>query len=140
MDVSPIITRLKAQLTGFVVIAGSADLSAATDTAPATPAAYVLPLAETGVDPDLAGVYHQRLVQEFAVVLVVANLRDATGAAAAVDLQARRLQVRSALLGWVLDASNGEMVAFTAGRLLEFKDARLWWTDEFRLMTDYRSA
>ena len=140
MDVSPIIARLKTQLTGFVLIAGAAELDDAIATTANPPAADVLPLAETATAPDLAGVHHQRVRQAFAVVLVVANLRDATGAAAAADLQPKRLAVRSALLGWVPDAANGETVAFVSGRLLTFADARLWWTDEFEVITDYRST
>jgi hypothetical protein len=140
MDVSPIIARLKAQLTGFVLIGGAGELDAAIETLPATPAAFVMPLGEAPEAPDLVGLHHQRIAQEFAVVLVVSNLRDATGAAAAAELQTRRLAVRSALLGWVPDVSNGETVAFTGGRILRFVDQRLWWTDEFRVMTDYRSA
>lgn len=140
MDVSPIIARLKAQLTGFVLIAGAGELDAAIETIPAVPAAFVMPLSELADAPDLVGVHHQRVTQEFAVVLVVSNLRDAAGAAAATELQTRRLAVRAALVGWVPDALTGETVAFTSGRVLRFADQRLWWTDEFRVMTDYRSA
>lgn len=140
MDVSPIIARLGAQAPGFVVIAGAADLDAAIELAPATPAAYVLPLAESAADSDLATIVHQRTALEFAVVLVVSNLRDAQGAAAAAELATRRAAVRAALLGWAPDAANGEPVSFTSGRLLQFRDARLWWTDEYRVMTDLRSA
>jgi hypothetical protein len=32
--------------------------------------------------------------------------------------------------------ANGEAVAYLGGRLLQFRDARLWWTDEFQVMTD----
>ena len=140
MDVSPIITRLRAQLSGWVFIGGAADADQAIETAPATPAAYVVPLAETADAPDLLGVHHQRLTQEFGVIIVLANLRDATGAAAAAELQARRTAVRAALLGWAPDAGNGEPVSFIGGRLLTFRDQRLWWTDEFRVMSDFRSA
>ena len=140
MDVTPILARLKAQLTGFAVIAASADADIAIDGAPATPAAYVVPLAETAEGSALLGLHHQRVTQEFGVVLVLSNLRDATGAAAAADLHAKRMALRAALLGWVPDASNGEPVSFTAGQLLQFRDQRLWWQDVFRLITDYRSA
>lgn len=136
MDTSAVIARLAAQLSGFVVVAGAADLDAAIETAPAAPAAYVLPLAESAAESDLATLVHQRLVQEFAVVIVVANLRDARGAAAAAELTARRAAVRAALLGWVMDAATGEPVTFVTGRLLQFRDARLWWSDEYRVMTD----
>ena len=140
MDVTPILARLKAQLTGFVTIAASADADIAIDGAPATPAAYVVPRAETAEGPALLGLHHQRVTQEFGVVLVLSNLRDATGAAAAAELHAKRMALRAALLGWVPDASNGEPVSFTAGQLLQFRDQRLWWQDVFRLITDYRSA
>lgn len=140
MDTAAIIARLKAQLTGWVAIGGAADVDQAIETAPATPAAYVVPLAESGAPPDLIGIYRQDLVQAFGVVIVVANLRDATGAAAAADLQARRLAVLAALLGWAPDAATGYPVVFTSGRLLQFRDARLWWTDEFEVSSEYRSA
>jgi hypothetical protein len=138
MDVSPIITRLRTTLAGqgFVTIAGAADLDAAIEGAPATPAAYVLPLGEQAQPHDLAGQPHQRLAQAFGVVLVVSNVRDATGSAAATDLSVRRMAVRTALRGWVPVPANGEAVAYLGGRLLQFKDARLWWTDEFQVMTD----
>lgn len=141
MDLAPVITRLRTQLAGqgFVAIAGSGNLDAAIDTLAATPAAYVQPLAETAAEPDLAGAVHQRIAQDFAVVLVVSNLQDATGAAAAAELHTRRLAVRAALLGWAPVPANGEPVVFTGGRLLRFESGRLWWTDEFRVMTDYRN-
>lgn len=140
MDVTPIIDRLKTQLTGFVLIAGAADLDIAIDATPNAPAAHVMPLAETAEAPDLAGLHHQRVLQEFGVVVMVANLQDATGSAAAVELHARRLAVRAALVGWVPDPASGETVAFTGGRLLQFFNQRLWWMDQFRVLTDYRSA
>lgn len=141
MDVTPIITRLRTPLAaaGFVLVAGAGDLDAAIEGAPGTPSAYVLPLAETPEAPDLVGVQHQRLAVEFAVVVVVSNVRDATGAAAAAELATRRIAVRQALAGWIPDAATGEAVVFIGGRLLKFHEARLWWTDEFRLMRDYWS-
>ncbi|MCV2359633.1 hypothetical protein LNV08_11700 [Paucibacter sp. TC2R-5] len=138
MDMTPIIARLKAQLTGFVLISGVADLDAAIASTSVAPAAYCLPLAESAEGPDMLGVHHQRIAQEFGVVLVISNLRDATGTAAAADLAAKRIALRAALMGWVPDASNGEPVSFTSGRILRFENQQLWWTDEFRVKTDYR--
>ena len=140
MDVSPIIARLQAQATGFVVIAGAADLDAAIDSSPTPPAAYVIPLAEQATASDITPVVSQRVVSAFGIVIVVANVRDVAGAAAAADLVSRRAAVRTALLGWVPDAATGEPIEFGAGRLLQFRDARLWWTDEYRLITYVRSA
>ena len=69
-------------------------------------------------------------------MLVVSNVRDTTGEAAAAELADRRLLVRAALLGWVPETAAGEAVAFAGGRLLQFREARLWWTDEWRVTTD----
>ncbi|MCU0963537.1 MAG: Gp37 family protein [Burkholderiaceae bacterium] len=139
MDVSAIITRLRDQLSGFVAIGGAAELDAAIENTPGTPAAYVLPLAETGAEPDLLGIYRQRLTHEFAVVLVLGNLRDPLGAAASIDLASKRGAVRAALAGWAPNA-DGEPVIFSGGALLMFQEQRLWWRDEFRVRSEYRSA
>jgi len=140
VDVTPVIARLAQQAAGFVVVAGAADLDAAIETAPATPAAYVLPLAESAAASDLTPVVAQRVVMSFGVVLVVANLRDARGAAAAAALERHRAAVRQALLGWVPDAATGEPVEYAGGRLLQFRDQRLWWSDEYRVVGYLRSA
>lgn len=140
MDVAPVIARLKAQLTGFVGITGAGDLDVAIDGTPNTPAAYVMPLAETAEESNFIGVIDQRLTQEFAVVLVVSNLRDATGAAAVAELATKRLALRAALLGWAPDAATGEPVQFVSGAVLQFRDQRLWWRDVFRVIAYYRSA
>lgn len=142
MDVAPIIARLKAQMpTGWVTIAGAAELNAAIDAvAPGVPAAYVVPLAEVAAAPDLAGIHEQRIERAFGVVMVVANQQDPRGDAAATQLETKRLAVRAALLGWAPDSSNGETVFFTSGRLAQFAQGRLWWADEFGVFTTYRSS
>lgn len=140
MDVTPIITRLQAVLAGFVAISGAADAAVALDATPGVPAAYVVPLAETADPPELLGLYRQRVRQGFGVLIVVANLRDAKGAAAAADLQSRRLAVRAALCGWAPAPADGEPVIFNGGAIYQMDQQRLWWSDEFSVMTDYRSA
>ena len=141
MDLSLIVARLQGQLTGVKSVGASADLDVAIDSTVAIPSAFVLPLAESATDMDTAGQTNQRIAQVFGVVLVVSNKRDAKGAAALDDLKALRLNLRTALVGWVPDASNGEPVHFRAGRLLRLDgDGRLWWIDEFELITFYWSA
>ena len=140
MDLSLIVTRLKAELSALRFVGASADLDAAIEGAVAMPAAFVLPLAESARDAGLVGMTAQRITQAFGVLHVVSNKRDAQGGAALGDLQVHRLALRRALSGWVPDASTGEPVRFTAGRLLRLDgDGRLWWIDEFELMTYYRS-
>ena len=141
MDLSLIVTRLKTQLSALRSVGASADLDAAIEGAVAMPAAFVLPLAESAVDLGMTGQTGQRISQAFGVLHVVSNKRDAQGGAALDDLKTHRLNLRTALVGWVPDAATGEPVTFTGGRLLRLDgDGRLWWIDEFALTTYYWSA
>lgn len=141
MDLSLITARLKAQLTGLRSIGLSAELDAAVGGVVAVPAAFVLPLADSASDLGMSGSTGQRVVQAFSVVHVVSNRRDAQGSAAMADLHTHRLALRTALVGWVPDADNGEPVTYTGGHLLKMDgDGRLWWSDEFQLTTFYWSA
>lgn len=140
MDLSLIVARLKAQLTALRSVGASADLDAAIDGAPPVPAAFVLPLGETGADTGLINGTGERDVQTFGVVHVINNRRDAKGEASLDDLKNHRLNLRAALVGWVPDAATGEPVKFAAGRLLRLDgEGRLWWIDEFQLITYYWS-
>lgn len=141
MDLSLIHARLKEQLTGLRSVGLSADLESAYDGVLSLPAAFVLPLSETAETMELIGRTEQRVAQAFGVVLGLVNSRDAKGAAALNDLHPHCMALRSALVGWVPDASNGEPVTFTAGRLLRLDgDGRLWWIDEFELKSFYWRA
>lgn len=140
MDLQPVIDRLRAALVGLRQIGGSADLDAAIEGAVATPSAFCLPLGEGATSTGLSAVTHQRIAHRFAVVHVLSNRRDAQGAAALTDLAALRATLKSALVGWVPNPSNGEPVWFTGGRLLRLDgDGRLWWADEFEYASFYRS-
>lgn len=141
MDLSAIEARLKAQLTGLKHVGASADLDAAIEGKGPVPAAYVLALTEAATDMDTLGGANERIVQRFGVLQVVSNRRDAKGAAALNELKTLRLAVRTTLVGWVPDAQTGEPVHFRAGRLLRLDgDGRLWWIDEFELITYFWSA
>lgn len=140
MDLSPIVARLRTELSALRSVGASADLDAAIEGAVAMPAAFVLPLAESGRDAALVGITAQRVTLAFGVLHVLSNRRDAQGGAALGDLHAHRQALKRALVGWVPDAATGEPVLFTGGRLLRLDgDGRLWWIDEFELMTYYRS-
>lgn len=141
MDLSVVLARLKAQLTGFKQIGTSVDMEIAMKGAPPTPCAFVLPLAESAANDDLTGMVHAQVAQAFGVVLCVSNVRDARAAAALTDLTPLRAQVRTALLGYVPDPANAEPVHYKAGRLMQLDgDGRLWWLDEFEVTTHYWST
>jgi hypothetical protein len=141
MDLSFVIDRLKAQAPLLKVVGGAADMEAARPSAVLIPAAFVVPLADSVTLNPLTGVHAEVEQWEFGVVLAVANLRDARGAAALTTLAPIRAQVRAALSGWVPDPATGEAVAKKSGRLLRMDgDARLWWMDRFVWKTFYRST
>jgi hypothetical protein len=141
MDLSLILTRLQAELTGLRSVGASAELALAQAGGVAMPAAFVLPLGEAGADMGLLTSTAQKVQQTFGVVHCLANRRDPQGGAALADLHALRMALRTALVGWVPDVSNGEAVSFTTGHLLQMDgDGRLWWMDEFELTTYYWSA
>lgn len=140
MDLNLIKERLKTMLVGLRSIGVAADLEAAMGGGAPLPGAFVLPLAELGADLGLVSSTYEITKQTFGVVHGVSNRRDAAGGAAMDDLGVLRSNLRTALVGWVPDASNGEAVSFASGRLLRMDgDGRLWWIDEFDLKTYYWS-
>jgi hypothetical protein len=139
MDVSPIIARLQAQMTGqgWVELAGVADLDSAIESVtPVAPAAYVMPLGEQASESPRLMQQRQTVRQRFGVVIVVSSYQDATGEAANADLSIRRKQVRDALLGYSPSATSTPC-AFASGRLLQFGGGRLWWVDEYSVSDVY---
>ena len=128
MDLSPIVTHLKAELTGVRQVGGAADLEAAAAGTLAAPACFVMPHSEQVTDEDMDGDGLLRVV--FAVVLVVANRRDITGGAALADLDALRRAVRTAL-GSLLLPDAQVAPRFSSGSLVQFSDGQMMWADEF---------
>lgn len=136
MELATLLARLKVQLTGLKSIGASADLDAAISGKPVTPAAFVIPLAESATEADMLSETAEDVVQSFGVVHVVNNRRDVTGGASVDELAPFRARLRTALVGWVPDAATGEPMHFYTGRLLRMDgDGNLWWIDEFRLKT-----
>lgn len=142
MDLQFVIDRLKAQLSGIRQLGGAADLDTALNGSVSVPAVFVMPQAEKAAVTDMVtGLVRQTFAQNWGVILVVSNRRDATGAAALTDLASQRQAVRLALVGWVPDASTGEPVYATGGQLLRLDgEGRLWWVDSFELKTYFRST
>lgn len=141
MDLSAIIARLQAQVTGLKSVGGAADLNAAINSVLAMPSAFVMPVREAASHGDTLQRTHQVISQTFGVVLVLSNKRDASGYAAQLDLAALRAQVKTALIGWIPSAASDQPTHFMGGQLLSMDgDGRLWWMDEFEFKTDYWSA
>ena len=140
MWLQDVIARLKAQVTGMREIDGASSLDAAMRGAVSCPSAYAIPLTETGRELAHTGPVDQLITVLFGVLIVLDTARTAQGLDVLIELEAKRLQVRAALVGWVPDDETGEPVTFVGGELVQFQgDGRLWWSDEFLLTTFYRS-
>ena len=140
MWLQDVIARLKAQVTGMREIDGASSLDAAMRGAVSCPSAYAIPLTETGRELAHTGPVDQLITVLFGVLIVLDTARTAQGLDVLIELEAKRRQVRQALVGWVPDEDTGEPVTFVGGELVQFQgDGRLWWSDEFLLTTYYRS-
>lgn len=129
------IARLLAEVSALKLVAGATEFGAASESnPPATPAAYVIRLRETGGPRATYSRVEQRVPVEIGIVLVTRNVADAKGAAAGVDMETLRSAVRTALLGWEPPAADP--LEFGAGGLLAFRDQHLWWQDSYRSTYD----
>lgn len=138
MDLTPVLARLKSQLTGFRKIGGAADLEAIGNGVVPAPAVFLLPGKEVASDMEFAGDTIQRVAARFSLVLAISNKGSAQGEGALGELEPFRDQFKAALLGWV-PASHFDPVSFAGGDLLPFGNATLWWLDEFKTAYFIRS-
>jgi hypothetical protein len=135
--IAAIIARLLAEVPALKLIEGVAGFQRATETNPAaTPAAYVFTVDESGaeLDIDVSDGQDQLVQVTIAIVLVVRNVADATGAAAEVDMDTLRKQVRAALLGWS-SGPDYELLTRRQSALSAFRDGHMWWQETW--MTAY---
>ena len=67
----------------------------------------------------------QRLEIDVSVVIVASNLGDATGAAAAGDVETLKPAVRRALVGWQ-PASAEDVITNVGARIVRARDNYVW--------------
>ena len=141
MPLNAVIARLKDQCQGFRHIGGLADLDTADNLPSLPPAAYAIPLGETAHESPLVGDPRQWIEVDFAVILALANRRDASGTQALAELPDWRRQVRAALHLWQPDSDAlwypgslaTEPAQYRSGRLMRLTDGVLWWAEEFSI-------
>ena len=140
MNLAPIVERLRSEATALKVVGGAAQYAQAAANLTNNPGAFVLPARDMpSANPFMNQVVEQVVPTEFAVVIGVRNLADATGAAAVDALSPVRASVRDALLGWTPDGA--EMgCEFAGGELVDFINGVLWWNDTYRTQYTIRSA
>lgn len=137
MKSTAIIARLKSEIPALSNrVGGTADLVAAQeqDDIP-VPHAFVVPGGDVADEADLAGpITQQDMVEEFAVVVAVANTSDQIGRAAGDAVDDLRTSIWTALLGWEPAADHGPF-AYLGSNHLEMSRARLWHQFNFVTQT-----
>ncbi len=98
--IAEIQARLVQEVAALKLVAGATEFGVASESnPPATPAAYVIRLRETGGPRATFSRVEQRVPVEIGIVLVTRNVADAKGAAAGVDMEALRSAVRTGAAG-----------------------------------------
>lgn len=132
----PVIAQIKtiktAGIAEFKKVAGAANFAAARDDLKnAMPAAYVIPLRDTGSpNPLEGGAVSQHIKEQFGVILAVSNLRDAKGEASQAELERLRKLVNASLLGFSA-AADYDPIEYVGGTILAIDAAVLWWQITF---------
>lgn len=127
MIAAEIIARLKDRAgTSFGLIEGAAELAALGNGQPmALPAAYVFIAEEAAGENERTTGVLQRVEIDVSVVLVAGNVSDATGAAAADDVETLKRTVRRALIGWQ-PASAEDVVTLVGARIVRVREGAVW--------------
>lgn len=127
MIVAEIIERLRAR-TGspFALVEGAAELASLGNAQPtALPAAYIYTAEEAASENERLNGVLQRLEIDVAVVVIAGNVSDATGGAAASDIESLKRFVRSALVGWEPPSAD-DVVTIVGARIVRVRDGAVW--------------
>jgi hypothetical protein len=132
VDLTLIRDRLTAQ-TSIKKVGNAADLDAVMRGGiPTLPAAYVLPLGESGEEPDMMeNTYMQHVAAQFGVVIAVRDLTDAQGDAALEALRPISKEVDDALVNWSPDGDELDPIGYAGGQLIGFRDQVIFWQKDF---------
>lgn len=137
MIVAEIIARLQERAgSNFGLIEGAGELAALGNAPPpAMPAAYVYVAEEAAGDNERAtGPVLQRVEMDVSVVVIAGNVSDATGAAAAGDVEALKRAVRRALIGWQPPAAD-DVITLVGARIVRVREGAVWCEMTFAVVT-----
>lgn len=131
MLLQPIADQLRTVVTDFRKVAGAANFAAAQEDLKATPAGYVVPLADNAQPNTVLGYsVEQHVIERFGVILAVSNARDVRGDAVNAPLEHLRKNVIQALLGFQ-PAADYDPIQYGGGQLLALDVTTLWWRVDF---------
>lgn len=128
--IESIISRIKSTVPEFKLLGGSVQFTtnAERPQPAAVPACFVLVNAELPGAPAAANLLIQQVQVEIGIVMVVRNVADVTGHAAALDIEQLRHKVREVLYGWVPEGASAPL-ARGPSNLLAFREGHVWWQD-----------
>lgn len=132
MNLDLVIQQLRARAPMFGQrVAGAANFKVLPETAKLdVPAAYVIPLSEEPAAAASQNGYRQQVRDQLAVVVVLSNLAEERGQTAASSLEAVRVALFKALLGWQ-PTKDYDAMEFEGGQLLHLDRARMYYQFEF---------
>jgi hypothetical protein len=131
MQTENFIARLKEKCPSFARrVYGAAESAVAKPNSMITPVAFVIPLADSSKGSFSTGGHSQEITEQIGVVIVITNKADIRGENASIDADKLRLEVMSALCGW-LPQDADLPVDFIAGKLLEYDNYTLKWSSVF---------
>ncbi len=108
-------------------VAGAAALAAVNEKSlPPSPTAYVVLLNEAAGNNRLTAGIEQVVTEKIGVILVVKNLRDAKGEAAAKEIETLRAAVLDQLIGW-LPSGYDDPLTFSGGDLAGMEGGAVWY-------------
>ena len=134
MDVSDIITRLKAQCPTLKIVDEAMSMDDAAMRALSLPAAFVYLAGEQAETNMARATYAHKLIQSWCVVVAVSGIRSAKSSLTA-DLNSVRAEIRSALCGWSPAGKNASKMKFVGGEFVAREKSVAWWQDEFSCWT-----
>jgi hypothetical protein len=142
MKLDEIVDRLKAvAMPPLRLVGKSADMPSAQGQsrgAVQSPSAYVLPIGDNATPNRFAtGAHIQEVAETFGILIVVRDLSDAKGGAAASSFSAVKGAVRDALISWT--PNNADMpIDLVDGRMVDVINGEVWWLERYRSTSQLR--
>lgn len=132
MNLNLVIKALRERCPSFGArVAGAAEYGRLAENTNFTlPAAFVVPTDERPEANRSQNGYRQTTREGFAVIIALSNTADERGEASSNNIDAFRLEIFKALLGWQV-TEDYDGIEYEAGALLDVDRARLWYQFEF---------
>lgn len=123
--------RIKTNVSGFKEVAGASDLASLLKGRLSDTGCYVFQERDVATENKRINSVIQRNVEQYAVVIVIRNVRDPRGADAADVCYTFRKNISQFLLGWVPHVA-AEQLEYAGGTLVSFQNGLYIWKASYR--------